>query len=314
MQITLRDRPPVAVNSRTAIAARSSIVPSRGITTRTGSAALPPTTCSISAGLRRMMTKRRPSLPIASKSTSLFGPQETNGDVGWSRYAGSRTSDFFCVILRTCFRPCTPARAKPVNITPWPMKSANSSRSSPASAFTPFAIRRAPACSVIASVASPRVDPTAVAVATAAVRAWTARAVPSSAFLTALSRWLSAWYLRARRIRRTSVPPAISVPMPRSSSRVVRGLRLRCRRSWATRSLTVTRPPARPATDSSLSSDQAIPLTRLSSLCERVATSPSLPPTDVTPAATNRARGPGRLPGRPEATLETVAQVVVPSA
>ena len=90
--MTDRSKAPRASSSATASSARSRIVPSRGITARTGSTAASPMTFVI-CGVRSVMsTKRRPSLPIASKSTRLSGPHDTVVMVGGDGYAGSMTS------------------------------------------------------------------------------------------------------------------------------------------------------------------------------------------------------------------------------
>ena len=99
-----RSMPPVATSSRTASEARSSIDPSFGMTTRTGSVDFSPTTVSISWLVRRIVTKRRPSLPIDSKATLLRGPAETYGSAGESMYAGSMSTDRRSTRRRTARR------------------------------------------------------------------------------------------------------------------------------------------------------------------------------------------------------------------
>ena len=71
-------------------------------------------TAVICSGVRAISTKRRPSLPIASNATTLFGPAVTCGFVGASGYAGSTTSSARITCQRTRLSRTPPVTASSV--------------------------------------------------------------------------------------------------------------------------------------------------------------------------------------------------------
>ncbi|MCU0301694.1 MAG: hypothetical protein MUF35_08860, partial [Candidatus Nanopelagicales bacterium] len=122
-------------------------------------------TASISAVVSAMVTNRRPSLPIASKATTLFGPAETCGLVGGSGYAGSMTSSARSTYRRTRSSAARPATANRVAAAACPTSGVTGSAGRPRTFETSFGVPSAMANWTPTSATIPA--PTAAPVPTA---------------------------------------------------------------------------------------------------------------------------------------------------